>query len=193
MLPSVHRALADSDDDDDDEAEEDDDDRQTTCFTLPVGDIESDVSPSLGDIYRTVDAVDEEAPFVAADYFIFDSVRIHFNFYVFLQQYLIHALLPVSIVLSPNQKAQTFHERSVYAFCANYFFPALMGIMIACYLKMKMISTSNLGNSYDSQQSMFDYNNTAVGAEGSKHDDFEFFQGSIWYPLLFYCLYKVRM
>ena len=57
-------------------------------------DIEAEISKQQTDLYDD------------ADNFVFDSVYVHFDFSVFIHQFILHMLLPFTIWMSPSPKSQ---------------------------------------------------------------------------------------
>ena len=97
---------------------------------------------------------------------LYDSVAIHFNFNVFFRQLIVNLIWPFGIYLSPNMTAQYFCSTSKFALFYNHFLPMMVFLMIISYVMM----------SYTAAQTQFQH-----------------FQGSVWYPLIFFCLHRISV
>ena len=94
---------------------------------------------------------------------IYDSVAIHFDIGIFLVQLVINSLWPFGIFLSPNIRAQLFSQTTFSAIFYNHFLTVSVYVMVISYVMM----------SYHAD-----------------YDQFKHFQGSVWYPLLFFFLHR---
>lgn len=97
------------------------------------------------------------------DVLIYDSVAIHFDIGIFFSQLLINSIWPFGIFFSPNIRAQQFSQTSFSSIFYNHFLTASVYVMVISYVMM----------SYEAEYTQF------------KH-----FQGSVWYPLLFFFLHR---
>jgi hypothetical protein len=97
------------------------------------------------------------------DSLLFDSVAIHFNINVFFWQLFIHLGWPFSLLFVENAHAQVFFNVGILPVWFNHVGPLTVILMLLSYYMMANYATKS---------------------------EFERFEGSIWYPLLFYFLHR---
>lgn len=96
--------------------------------------------------------------------FFLESIDKTFNIIVFMEEMLIHILVPFSIVFSRNLVAHGFSNISL-AILSNYVIPCFLVVMTVAYLLM------------------FEF----------AKDDYDYWSGMYVYPLLFNCIYRATI
>lgn len=97
---------------------------------------------------------------------IYDSIAVHFNIDVFFIQLFIHIFWPFGMLLSPNMRAQTFFNTVPITVLFNHIAPMLVIITILSYFMM---------------------------SQSVESSEYQHFQRSLWYPLLFYVLHRATV
>jgi hypothetical protein len=142
------------------------DEHHSGAIQIP-GQVETDVEIQLTEVYKdnsSPDPREESKADTASEDLLYDSVAIHFNVDVFFRQLTVGIIWPFGLLLSPNPRSQLFTSYDLSALWFNHGIQVIFLAMCTSYVMM---------------------------GRTASYIQFKHFQGSVWYPILFFVLHRV--